>query len=102
MLGAAAFAQRVAYVDSEYILKHIPEYSSAQKQLDKLPDSIATRIENKMMELQHDPRPFGCKKLKGRDAYRIRVGDYRIIYEIHDEPLIITVITIGHRKNVYE
>ena len=84
-----------------------PEYSvlilpSAQKQLNKLPDSIATRIENKMMELQHDPRPFGCKKLKGRDAYRIRTGDYRIIYEIHDERLIVTVITIGHRKNVYE
>lgn len=84
-----------------------PDYTvlilpSAQKQLSKLPDNIATRIEDKMMELQHDPRPAGCKKLKGREAYRIRTGDYRVIYEIQDNQLIITVITIGHRKDVYE
>lgn len=84
-----------------------PDYTvlilpSAQKQLSKLPNNIATRIEDKMMELQYDPRPAGCKKLKGREAYRIRIGDYRAIYEIEDNQLIITVITIGHRKNVYE
>jgi mRNA interferase RelE/StbE len=84
-----------------------PEYTvlilpSAQKQLNKLPNAIATRIEDKMMELEQDPRPPGCKKLKGRDAYRIRIGDYRVIYEIHDGKLIVTVITIGHRREVYE
>jgi mRNA interferase RelE/StbE len=84
-----------------------PEYTvlilpSAQKQLSKLPNAIATRIEDKMMELQGDPRPPGCKKLKGRDAYRIRIGDYRVIYEINDGQLIVTVITIGHRREVYE
>jgi mRNA interferase RelE/StbE len=75
---------------------------SAQKQLSKLPGSVATRIEDKMLELENDPRPPGCKKLKGRDAWRIRIGDYRVIYEIQDAKLIVTVITIGDRKNVYE
>jgi mRNA interferase RelE/StbE len=68
---------------------------SAQKQLNKLPNVIATRIEDKMMELKQDPRPPGCKKLKGRDAWRIRIGDYRDIYQIHDERLIVTVIPSG-------
>jgi mRNA interferase RelE/StbE len=63
---------------------------------------VATHIEDKILELENDPRPPGCKKLKGRDAYRIRIGDYRAIYEIQDQKLILTVITIGHRKNVYE
>ena len=84
-----------------------PEYTvlilpSAQKQLNKLPNAIATRIEDKMMELEHDPRPPGCKKLKGREAYRIRIGDYRVIYEINDGHLVVTVITIGNRRDVYE
>jgi mRNA interferase RelE/StbE len=84
-----------------------PEYTvlilpSAQKQLSKLPNAIATRIEDRLIELEHDPRPPGCKKLKGRDAWRIRIGDYRVIYEINDGQLIVTVITIGHRRDVYE
>jgi mRNA interferase RelE/StbE len=84
-----------------------PEYTvlilpSVQKQLNKLPGAIATRIEDKLLELEQDPRPPGCKKLKGRDAWRIRIGDYRAIYEIHDGRLIVTVITIGHRREVYE
>ena len=84
-----------------------PEYTvlilpSAQKQLNKLPNAIASRIEDKMMELEQDPRPPGCKKLKGRDAYRIRIGDYRVIYEINDGRPTVTVITIGNRRDVYE
>ena len=84
-----------------------PEYTvlilpSAQKQLNKLPNTVATRIEDKMMELEQDPRPPGCKKLKGREAYRIRIGDYRVIYEINDGRLIVTVVTIGHRREVYQ
>ena len=46
-------------------------------------------------------RPIGYKKLKGREAYRIRVGNYRIIYEIVDFELIVTIITLGHRKDIY-
>jgi mRNA interferase RelE/StbE len=84
-----------------------PEYTvlvlpSAQKQLSKLPNAMASRIEDKLLELEGDPRPPGCKKLRGRDAWRIRIGDYRAIYEIHDGKLIVTVITIGHRREVYE
>jgi mRNA interferase RelE/StbE len=84
-----------------------PEYTvlilpSAEKQLNKLPNAIATRIEDKMMELEQDPRPPGCKKLRGRYAWRIRIGDYRVIYEINDGQLLVTVITIGHRREVYE
>jgi mRNA interferase RelE/StbE len=75
---------------------------SAQKQLSKLPGAIASRIEDKLLELEYDPRPPGCKKLRGRDAWRIRIGDYRAIYEINDDRLIITVITVAHRREVYE
>ncbi|WP_373456907.1 type II toxin-antitoxin system RelE/ParE family toxin [Chryseobacterium sp. MDT2-18] len=52
--------------------------------------------------MQEDPRPVGCKKLKGRDSYRIRIGNYRVIYEIFDSELIIDVIILGHRKDIYE
>ncbi|WP_323850102.1 type II toxin-antitoxin system RelE family toxin [Algoriphagus persicinus] len=48
------------------------------------------------------PRPNGCKKLKGKEAYRIRVADYRVVYEIADKILYIEVIAIGHRKDIYE
>ena len=48
------------------------------------------------------PRPMGNKKLKGRDSYRIRVGNYRVIYEIFDNILTVEVIDLGHRKDIYE
>lgn len=51
--------------------------------------------------LANNPRPAGCKKLKGRDSYRIRVADYRIIYEIFDDILLVDVIDLGHRKDIY-
>jgi mRNA interferase RelE/StbE len=74
----------------------------AQKQLDKLSDNIAEPIFVAIQGLEEDPRPKGSKKLKGRDAYRIRTGNYRIIYEIVDEQLIVDVINLGHRKDIYE
>ena len=74
---------------------------SAQKELDKLPDSIAENLFEAMLSLADDPRPPGCKKLKGYDVYRIRRGNYRIIYEIRDHVLIVEVIAVGHRKDVY-
>lgn len=52
-------------------------------------------------ELESNPRSPDVKKLKGRNAWRIRVGDYRVIYEIHDRELHILVITVGHRREVY-
>ncbi len=74
----------------------------AQKQLDKLSDNIAEPILLAIAQLENNPRPNGCKKLKGRDGYRIRTGDYRIIYNILDNELIIDVINLGHRKSIYE
>jgi len=74
----------------------------AQKQLDKLSDIIAEPILNAIESLEENPRPQGCKKLKGRNGFRIRSGDYRIIYEIFDSELIIDVIALGHRKDIYE
>ncbi len=74
----------------------------AQKQLDKLSDHIAFPIFEAIQDLREEPRPIGYKKLKGRDGYRLRVGNYRIIYDIYDTELIIDVITVGHRKDIYD
>ena len=74
---------------------------SVQKEMDRVPDEIANRILARLAALETDPRPADVKKLKGRDAWRIRVGDYRVIYEIHDRILQIIVITVGHRREVY-
>lgn len=73
----------------------------AQKQLNKLADNQASRLIEAIYKLSNNPRPDGCKKLKGRDGYRIRVGDYRIIYEIFDNELRINVVALGHRKDIY-
>jgi len=74
----------------------------AQKNLDKLSDIIAKPILSAIGSLSDNPRPQGYKKLKGRKGYRIRVGNYRVIYEIFDEVLLIDVIDLGHRKDNYE
>jgi mRNA interferase RelE/StbE len=74
----------------------------AQKQIIKLDKKLIPVIKTAIAELADNPRPFGYKKLKGEEAYRIRVGDYRIIYEIDDNIILITVVSVGHRKNVYK
>ena len=74
---------------------------TAQKQLDKLNDIIANTIIEAIKVLAENPRPNGYKKLKGRDGYRIRKGDYRIIYDVYDKVLIIDIIAIGHRRDIY-
>ena len=74
----------------------------AQKQLDKLSDAVAEPIFLAIEKLGDNPRPHGCKKLKGRNAYRIRIGDYRVIYEIFDAQLLVDVIDLGHRREIYE
>jgi mRNA interferase RelE/StbE len=75
---------------------------SAQKQLDKLSDDIADDLLDVIEKLAANPRPMGFKKLKGRDGYRIRKGDYRIIYDIYDNVLTIDVIAVGHRREIYD
>jgi mRNA interferase RelE/StbE len=75
---------------------------TAQKQLDRLQDNIADRLIEAIYKLTDNPRPPGCKKLKGRDGYRIREGDYRIIYKVFDNILLIDVIAAGNRKDIYD
>ncbi|MDH5399556.1 MAG: type II toxin-antitoxin system RelE/ParE family toxin [Cyclobacteriaceae bacterium] len=75
---------------------------TAQKQLDKLTDNIAEPLIEAILNLAHDPRPHGCIKLKGRSGYRIRKGDYRIIYDVYDNILTVEVIALGHRKDIYD
>jgi len=74
---------------------------SAQKQLGKIDRQDQDRIVETIRGLAEDPRPHDSKKLSARPAWRIRVGSYRVIYEIHDETLRILVIAIGHRSHIY-
>jgi mRNA interferase RelE/StbE len=74
---------------------------SVQKEIDDLPDEVARRILDRFAELERNPRPPDVKKLKGRKAWRIRVGDYRVIYEINDRAREILVVVAGHRREVY-
>ena len=73
----------------------------AAKILEDINEPYYSKIKKSIYNLSNNPRPDGCKKLKGRNGYRIRVADYRIIYEIFDDNLIIDVITLGHRKDIY-
>ena len=75
---------------------------SAQKELDALDDTLFTRIDRKILALADNPRPVGCKKLKGyKDQWRIRIGDYRVIYVIDNATKTVTVTHVAHRREVY-
>ena len=76
---------------------------TSRKQLKTLPSFVHNNIIEEITNLSATPRPAGCVKLKGyKNSYRIRVGDYRVIYEIEDKILRILVIAIGHRKDIYK
>lgn len=77
--------------------------ASAAKELEAI-DGASTRhrIVEVVQSLAADPRPTGCKKLAGRDAaYRLRVGDYRVVYTVSDREVVVEIIKIGHRREVY-
>ena len=75
---------------------------SARKEFNSLPGEIKRRVDSRILALADKPRPAGAKKLVGADGlYRIRVGDYRIVYHVGDAILIVTVVKIGHRREVY-
>ena len=83
----------------DYRVQLIP---AAARQFKKLPRHVKRRIRDAIDSLISNPRSVGAKKLVGTDnQWRVRVGTYRIIYEIHDQRLIVLVIRIGHRKDVY-
>jgi mRNA interferase RelE/StbE len=76
---------------------------SARKELESLPDNVLARIVIKLESLAGDPRPSGCKKLTGyKDQWRIRVGDWRIVYIVDDATKLVSVTRIAHRREVYD
>jgi mRNA interferase RelE/StbE len=74
---------------------------SAAKELEALPLKIRRQIANRIQCLASEPHPFGCEKLSGREKFRIRQGDYRILYAIHNDETSVVIVKIGHRREVY-
>jgi mRNA interferase RelE/StbE len=77
--------------------------AAAARQIRKLPRPARERILDAAEALAGDPRPHGARKIVGEDiAWRVRVGDYRLIYEVEDARLVVTVVRAGHRREVYD
>jgi len=74
---------------------------SVAKDLRRVPNADVARIIERIRALADDPRPSGCEKLSGLERYRIRQGVYRIVYEVLDHKLVVLVVKIGHRRDVY-
>jgi mRNA interferase RelE/StbE len=85
---------------AEYTLAIMP---SAARELDALDEAVFARIDRKIAQLAQHPRPAGCKKLKGyKDLWRIRVGDWRVVYIINDAARLVSITRVAHRREVYE
>ncbi|MFH1744124.1 MAG: type II toxin-antitoxin system RelE/ParE family toxin [bacterium] len=74
---------------------------SAEKEMDRLSAKVFDRISAVIMRLEADPRPRGCRKLRGVEEYRVQVGPYRILYLIDDSQRVVEVVAVGHRRDVY-
>lgn len=74
---------------------------SAEKEFDRLDSSLQRRILKKLRGLEVAPRGPGSIKLSGDESWRVRIGDYRVVYEIHDDVLIVLVLRVGHRRDIY-
>jgi mRNA interferase RelE/StbE len=74
---------------------------TAAKEIGDLPKADCRRVIAKIQLLARDPRPHGCEKLSGAEKYRVRQGDYRILYQIDDSANSVTVVKIGHRREIY-
>ena len=74
---------------------------SVSRDLRRIPNRDLRRILNTIESLSEDPRPSGIEKLSGQDRYRVRQGSYRIVYEINDDEVVVIVVKVGHRKDVY-
>ena len=75
---------------------------AAARALRKLDPSVRPRIQGAIALLAEDPRPPASRPLRGRPGHRVRVGDYRIIYTVADDVLLVVVVTLGHRRDVYK
>ena len=74
---------------------------SAAKELEAVPKKDRQRIVARIRNLSVEPRPPGCERLSGQDLYRVRQGNYRILYTVQDADLVVVIVTIGHRREVY-
>ena len=74
---------------------------SAEKELDRLPTPAFERMTRAILKLERDPRPRGSRKLRGVHDYRIRIGEYRVLYSVHDDRSVVEIIAVGHRREVY-
>ena len=75
--------------------------SAAEREMDKIPTPVHARISRRIVSLEDNPRPRSAKKLSGQEEYRIRVGDYMVLYTIDDHSYLVTVFAVGHRCEVY-
>lgn len=75
---------------------------SAAKEIEAIADRrTRTKVIERIAALAEDPRPAGCEKLSGAESYRIRQGDYRIVYTVEDRRLVVEIVKVGHRREVY-
>ena len=74
---------------------------SAAKEIEAIPQKDRLRVIKRINDLSENPRPSGCEKLSGHDKYRVRQGDYRIVYSVSDKELIVLVVKVAHRREVY-
>jgi mRNA interferase RelE/StbE len=82
----------------QYTVAIVPK---AEKEFLALPSAPRNRIREKILALEGNPKSFGSKKLRQTDYYRLRTGDYRIVYSVNDEKKVVKVLSIAHRKEVY-
>lgn len=77
--------------------------ATAEKELSALPDAVLQRVDDKIKSLADNPRPQGCAKMAGyRDLWRVRIGDWRVLYRIDDKEKRVNVLRITHRREVYQ
>jgi mRNA interferase RelE/StbE len=82
--------------------RYIVEVSDiAESQIDGLDGSVRVRVIKRIQALKDEPRPSGCKKLTNSELWRIRIGDYRVVYSIEDTRLMVLVVRVGHRREIY-
>lgn len=74
----------------------------AEKELRKLPGTVRACVKNAIDKLEHDPRPLASRQMVGFDGYRLRVGDYRIIYAVQQQIITVIIVRIGHRRDIYK
>jgi len=72
-----------------------------QDKLDSLSESDREMVIDALLSLEENPRPRGVEKIRGKELWRVRKGDYRVVYDVDDDAKIVTVVRIGHRKDVY-